>query len=139
MGVRSKRREGARVRWPVESLTHLKTLAPLRCRCWRCCSTRFLRLFSSARCRLCNRKKNIDILRGWWFGFWVFFGWVFFGCYDELIAEIISIAVPMFVCFSGLIFRRISPRYCAQFFDYCCRGCFNCWFCLVFFGLHKYF
>lgn len=69
IGVRSKRREGAKVRWPVESLTHLNTLAPLRWRCcWRCCSTRFLRLFSSARCRLCNRKKNIDILRvvvGW--------------------------------------------------------------------------
>lgn len=65
IGVRSKRREGASVRWPVESLTHLKTLAPRRWRCcWRCCSTRFLRLFSSARWRLCKRKKNIDILLG---------------------------------------------------------------------------
>lgn len=56
-------------------------LGPRRWRCCcRCCSTRFLRLFSSARCRLCNRKKNIDILRGkmwrggvvaWWLGGWM--------------------------------------------------------------------
>lgn len=74
IGVFSNKRDGASVRCPVESLTHRNTLPPRRCR-WRCCSADFFRLFSCSRCRLCRRKKNIDMLtdrRGWgggWFGY----------------------------------------------------------------------
>lgn len=60
IGVFSKRRDGANVKLFVESLFVRNTLAPRRCR-WRCCAD-FLRLFSCSRCKLCNRKKNIDIL-----------------------------------------------------------------------------
>lgn len=63
IGVFSNSRDGASVRWPVESLTQRNTLPPRRCR-WRCCSADFLRLFSCSRCRLCRRKKNIDMLTG---------------------------------------------------------------------------
>lgn len=61
-GVFSNSRDGANVRWPAPSLLLRKTLAPRRCRC-RCCSADFFRLFSCSRCKLCSRKKNIDILR----------------------------------------------------------------------------
>lgn len=61
IGVFSNRRDGAKVKWPVVSLSLRKTLAPRRCRC-RCWATDFFRLFSCSRCKLCSRKKNIDIL-----------------------------------------------------------------------------
>lgn len=59
IGVLSNNRDGAKVKWPVESLTHRNTRPPRRCR-WR--SADFFRLFSCSRCRLCRRKKNMDIL-----------------------------------------------------------------------------
>lgn len=60
MGVFSNKRDGANVKWWPVSLSLRNTLAPRRCR-WRCW-TDFFRLFSCSRCKLCNRKKNIDIL-----------------------------------------------------------------------------
>lgn len=62
IGVFSNSRDGASVKWPVESLTHRNTFPPRRCLCR--CSADFLRLFSCSRCRLCSRKKNMDILCG---------------------------------------------------------------------------